>query len=331
MSLISARPLKMILALSLILALARCSGGGSSDSSAALLGLLGGGGGGSANTDATLPQCTSALCLNGNVSGLVSGASLVIANGGKTYTLPENGSFGLNAQTGDNYVITVQTQPTTLRCIVTNGTGTVETTSIDNIVVTCPMAYEDNLVWNRCTHGQQWNATAGDCTGMGNSGNNYGATTVQYCSTADDSCNDNDPAGESTVNGHLNGAETSSLYSACNSLNANGSGLYGRPGWRVPGKSELKSTVYCASGPEGPLEDTTGFCNAPMVIPAIDQQIFPQTVAGTYFSASSATGQGAPGIVWSTYFGNPNAAGLTARGPKTNAYYVDYVPVVVRL
>lgn len=49
MSLISTRPLKMILALSLILTLARCPGGGSSDSSAALLGLLGGGGGGRGN------------------------------------------------------------------------------------------------------------------------------------------------------------------------------------------------------------------------------------------------------------------------------------------
>lgn len=48
MSLLYTKPLKMILALSLILTLARCSGGGSSDSSAAL------------------PQCTAALCLNGS-------------------------------------------------------------------------------------------------------------------------------------------------------------------------------------------------------------------------------------------------------------------------
>ncbi|KAB2930857.1 MAG: DUF1566 domain-containing protein [Leptonema illini] len=322
MSLISTRPLKMILALSLILTLARCPGGGSSDSSAALLGLLSGGG--SADTAASLPKCTSALCLNGNVSGLISGASLVIANGAKTYTLPENGSFGLNAQTGDNYTITVQTQPTTLRCVVTNGTGTVEATSIDNIVVTCPMAYKNNLVWNRCTHGQQWNATAGDCTGTGNSGNNYGATTVQYCSTADDSCNDSDPAGESSgVYGHLDGSGTSGLFTACNDLNSN-AGLYNRKTWRVPKKSELESLVYCISGTQ-----PNGSCKLPWDSVSIDQQIFPNTVSGNaaYYSSASSyigfNGSAQREYAYVTLFGVGNGSGYTIYGfAKTALRYV---------
>lgn len=313
MSLISTRPLKMILALSLILTLARCPGGGSSDSSAALLGLLGGGGSAS-NTAATLPQCTAALCLNGNVSSLISGATLVIANGAKTYTLPENGSFGLNAQTDDNYTITVQTQPTTLRCIVTNGTGTVEATSIDNIVVTCPMAYKDNLVWNRCSHGQQWNATAGDCTGTGNSGNGYGAIKVQYCSTNDNACNDADADGEIGVNGHLNGNGTSSLYSACDSLNAIG-GTYGYTTWRVPRRDEMKQLVLCSAGPTPPLADEVQ-CAPGSVMPTINSALFPNTPAtmGPYGSSSSTAG--ADYLHYRTNF----SAGMTAGGYNKNDF-----------
>lgn len=307
----------MILALSLILTLARCPGGDSSDSSAALLGLLGGGGSG--ENAASLPKCTSALCLNGNVSGLISGASLVIANGAKTYTLPENGSFGLNAQTGDNYTITVQTQPTTLRCIVTNGTGTVGAVSVNNVVVTCPMAYKNNLVWNRCSHGQQWNAEAGDCTGTGNSGNGYGILKVQYCSTNDNACNDADAAGEIGVNGHLNGNGSSSLYNACNSLNLNG-GLYGRTTWRVPWKDELKSIVKCSNAKSTPLPDGE-FCNLQYLVPQIDAALFPNTAHTApnsygYWSASSSTA----GIsVWFTSFAHGTTTTDSQGVPKTSA------------
>lgn len=318
MSLISTRPLKMILALLLILTLARCPGGSNSDSSAGLLGLIGGGGGGSAsNTAATLPQCTAALCLNGNVSGLISGATLVIANGAKTYTLPENGSFGLNAQTDDNYTITVQTQPTTLRCIVTNGTGTVEATSIDNIVVTCPMAYKDNLVWNRCSHGQQWNATAGDCTGTGNSGNNYGATTVQYCSTQNNACNDSTSGGETNVTGHLNGGGTSSLYTACNGL-----GLGGRS-WRVPWRDELKQLVHCSNGTPIPLNDFST-CGGGAFSPTIDSTVFPNTPPAANWTSSILTATGYD--AWYIRFDNGESNMSVGAGENLqSSYYVRCV------
>ena len=42
----------------------------------------------------------------------------------------------------------------------------------------------------KCLHGQVYRAAQNDCRGTGNSGNEYGATQVEFCATDDDSCED---------------------------------------------------------------------------------------------------------------------------------------------
>ncbi|MDH5657463.1 MAG: DUF1566 domain-containing protein [Spirochaetia bacterium] len=130
--------------------------------------------------------------------------------------------------------------------------------------------------WMRCSHGQIWNATAGDCTGTGSSTSYFGAQIFKYCSLQDNSCNDANPLGEdSTVLGHLDGGGTSEAWNACQSLNA-GSGTYGITTWRVPRKSELTGILYCSNGSTIPPN-----CNSGSSSPTIDTVMFPNTVVGT--------------------------------------------------
>jgi len=77
--------------------------------------------------------------IGGSVSGL-TGTGLVLSdNGGDFLSVTANGSFtfptALNE--GDSYLVKVQTQPTGQTCIVSNSFGTVATSNITNIGVTC--------------------------------------------------------------------------------------------------------------------------------------------------------------------------------------------------
>ncbi|MBK7058301.1 MAG: hypothetical protein IPH52_25280 [Leptospiraceae bacterium] len=83
----------------------------------------------------------------------------------------------------------------------------------------------------KCSHGQAWKSSTNTRSGTGIA-TAYGATGVQYCNIADQSCND-------AVTGLLNGTGTSGAYTACNGLNA-GAGTNGKTNWRVPTKNELK-------------------------------------------------------------------------------------------
>ncbi len=95
---------------------------------------------GSASITNVAVTCTTpTYSLGGSVAGL-SAAGLVIANGSNTVTVAANGtSFTLPTQlvAGSAYSVTVKTQPTHQMCSVANGTGTVASANIANVVVTC--------------------------------------------------------------------------------------------------------------------------------------------------------------------------------------------------
>jgi hypothetical protein len=84
--------------------------------------------------------CTAAQYhLGGTLAGL-SASGLVLANGTDTVSPAANStSFTLptTVTSGSTYSVTVQTQPTGLSCTVSGGSGTVGTSDVSTIAVTC--------------------------------------------------------------------------------------------------------------------------------------------------------------------------------------------------
>jgi len=80
------------------------------------------------------------ITIGGNLSGLVAGASVELQDGGvATTTLSVNGYYTLTSTVifGASYDITVTKQPVGETCTVTNGSGTVNVSSVANILVAC--------------------------------------------------------------------------------------------------------------------------------------------------------------------------------------------------
>ena len=105
---------------------------------ASALGLSACGGSSSSGTTTTPPP-PATYTLGGTVNG-IAGAGLVLANNGAALAVGA-GSTGFtftNALTaGTAYAVTVQSSPNGQTCSVANGTGTVGTANISNVVVTC--------------------------------------------------------------------------------------------------------------------------------------------------------------------------------------------------
>ncbi|HEY2532524.1 MAG TPA: kelch repeat-containing protein [Xanthobacteraceae bacterium] len=82
---------------------------------------------------------TTTLTVGGSVTGLVSGTSVVLADNGDAATVTANGSYSFTATfiSGASYDVTVEQQPAGANCVVTNGSGTIGTSNIANILVTC--------------------------------------------------------------------------------------------------------------------------------------------------------------------------------------------------
>lgn len=83
---------------------------------------------------------TNTYTVGGTVTGL-AGTLVLRNNGVDDRTLTSNGTFAFATpvNSGDNYVVTVRTQPGTpsQTCTVTNGTGTVVASNITSVNVTC--------------------------------------------------------------------------------------------------------------------------------------------------------------------------------------------------
>ena len=78
--------------------------------------------------------------VGGTLSGLASGASVVLQDsGGNDTTVSANGSFTFSTQVANNaaYAVTVVKQPTGQTCTVTSGSGSVSGANITGVGVTC--------------------------------------------------------------------------------------------------------------------------------------------------------------------------------------------------
>ncbi len=87
-----------------------------------------------------LITCTNSYTVGGSLSNLGDGESVILQNNsGDNLTLASNGSFTFSTPLaeGATYNVTVLTQPTNQTCIVTNGSGTVSSANITDVVVTC--------------------------------------------------------------------------------------------------------------------------------------------------------------------------------------------------
>jgi len=76
--------------------------------------------------------------VGGSVSGL-SGTLVLENNGGDALTLNADGTFTFSnaLPPGSTYLVTVQSQPITQTCTVTNGSGTITNANITNVTVNC--------------------------------------------------------------------------------------------------------------------------------------------------------------------------------------------------
>jgi hypothetical protein len=94
----------------------------------------------SAITNVAVTCTPLTLTIGGNVSGLGGGQSVVLQNNGaNNLTVSVNGGFTFTTPIaiGSPYNVTVATPPLGRTCTVSNGSGTVTTSAITNVAVTC--------------------------------------------------------------------------------------------------------------------------------------------------------------------------------------------------
>ena len=94
------------------------------------------------NVTSVQVTCTAAFTVGGSINGLTA-SGLVLANGGTTIS-PAAQSTGFTFPTalpsGSSYSVTVQTQPPGLTCAVGNASGTIASSNVTSVDVTCATA-----------------------------------------------------------------------------------------------------------------------------------------------------------------------------------------------
>ena len=99
-----------------------------------------------ATTTTTTPTTTTTTAttytIGGTITGLTSGSLILQNNSGDAITISANANsstfvFATPMVIGATYSVTVGTQPTGFICSVTNGTGTVVSSIVTSVVVTC--------------------------------------------------------------------------------------------------------------------------------------------------------------------------------------------------
>lgn len=91
------------------------------------------------SVDTVRVSCAYQATLRGIVTGLATGASLVLANGSDTVTVSASGAFAFSRALVDGtaYSVSVLTQPAIGSCSVANASGSFFAASFVDIVVNC--------------------------------------------------------------------------------------------------------------------------------------------------------------------------------------------------
>jgi 6-phosphogluconolactonase (cycloisomerase 2 family) len=93
--------------------------------------------------DVTVTCTTNIFSIGGTISGLIGTGLVLRNNGGNDLTVNANGSFTFSAPvaSGNNYLVTVLTQPAPQQCTVANAGGTVLAANVTSVTVTCANLY----------------------------------------------------------------------------------------------------------------------------------------------------------------------------------------------
>lgn len=98
-------------------------------------------GAGTATADVQVQvTCTPRFRIGGTVSGLAAGATVVLSNGGETVSVSSNGGFVFPTAVAGAYAVTVDTQPMSQTCTLTNGSGTA-TAEVTDVQVSCSTGF----------------------------------------------------------------------------------------------------------------------------------------------------------------------------------------------
>ena len=97
----------------------------------------------SSNVTSVQVACVATYTIGGTIGGLTAGG-LVLADGGQTVS-PASGATSFTFPTavvsGTSYSVTITTQPTGEICTVSGGTGTVASSNVTSVEVTCVATY----------------------------------------------------------------------------------------------------------------------------------------------------------------------------------------------
>jgi hypothetical protein len=96
----------------------------------------------SAVTNVAIVCAAQAYAVGGTIAGLTAGGlvlangsdNLTVSSGATTFAMPSNVAYG------SQYAVTVQSQPSGLTCSVSNGTGTMSTSPVTNVAITCAVS-----------------------------------------------------------------------------------------------------------------------------------------------------------------------------------------------
>ncbi len=95
---------------------------------------------GTTNVNNISVTCANSFSVGGSVTGLGAGKTVVLNNNGtdaKSITVNGAFTFTTAVASGANYLVTVATQPAGQTCLVVNGSGSIGSTSINNVAVLC--------------------------------------------------------------------------------------------------------------------------------------------------------------------------------------------------
>jgi uncharacterized protein YkwD len=122
--------------------LSACGGGGGTSSNASTTTTTSSGSAGSASGGSS---SASSYSIGGTVSGL--NGSVALALNGAAQSVSSDGSFIFNTAlaTGTAYTVTVSTPPSGETCTVGNGTGTVGSSSVNNVTVSCSVPFNSSV------------------------------------------------------------------------------------------------------------------------------------------------------------------------------------------
>ena len=111
---------------------------------------------------------TATYTVGGTVSGLSSGSLVLKNNGGNDLTVSANSTtfaFATALASGATYAVTVGTQPSGLTCSVSNGSGTITSANVTNVVVACVLPWTGTKQLGVATKETVSNSVATDAAG----------------------------------------------------------------------------------------------------------------------------------------------------------------------